>query len=72
MATLEERVGKLEHDMQALTEVAGTSGPVQAFGFELVRRDIDDLRGHTDGRLDAQDQRLASIEAKLDRLLDRG
>jgi hypothetical protein len=86
MATVEDRVAKLEQDVQALREVGVIAGQqANAFGVELVRRDISELRAETQGgladlsaRLDGVERQVAAmhgtltaVDGKLDELLRR-
>jgi predicted lipoprotein len=79
MATIEERVARLESEVQELRHADVAAGlQAQAYGLSLVQGQVNDLRTETregltavNGRLDGMDARLTGIESTLAQILER-
>ena len=71
MATLEDRVTKLEQDVQEIRSDVNAGLRAQAFGLSLVQSEVHDLRGEV-GALRAEVQtRFAGVESTLAQILER-
>jgi hypothetical protein len=79
MATLEERVSRLESEVQELRHADVAAGlQAQAYGLSLVQGQVNELRTETrenftavNGRLNGMDARLTGIESSLAQILER-
>jgi DNA repair exonuclease SbcCD ATPase subunit len=71
MATLEDRVTKLEQDVQEIRSDIKAGLQAQAFGLSLVQSEAHELRGEV-GELRAEMQaRFTGVEEALAQILER-
>lgn len=79
MATVEERLSKVEADVQELRESQVVAGlRAQAYGLSLVQGEVAELRAEFGGFRDETRQqfagineRFAGVESTLQQILDR-
>lgn len=72
VATLEERVDRLEQRVQQIEHTGIDAGlRAQAYGLSLVQTEVATLRAEVADMRDSVDQRLTAIEAGLAQILQR-